>query len=149
MKTPLFVFAALLGASASAFGWGGKLDRPLFGYPSGAQEQRKAQAALKFMHEELKFLDGQFVNQFIHNRFAGTAQQTARFIELLNEAAGWKVRVQFRDFGEQQSAFALDVVMGAEDVVVTVNSGRNDFLLRDFQAFLPKAPLPAQGPVEK
>src|SRR5262245_24696828 len=147
----LLTSVAFIATCASAFGWGGKLDTPLFAHPlaTSGEQKKNAETALKFMHEELKFLDGEFINQFVHNRFAGTAQKTSRFIELLHGAACFDVRVRFRDFGEQESAFALDVVMGSEEVVVTVNSGRTDFGLKDFQAYLPKEPVPTKQPAKK
>jgi hypothetical protein len=154
MRYPgLVVLLVTVGVSSTAFGIGGKLSRPLFGYRAGldADQQQKAQIALRFMEEELHFIDGQYVNQFVHHRFGGTSQQTSRFIELLNEAASWKVRVHFRDFGEQESAFTLDQIMVDDTVRVTVNSGRKDFRLSDFQPYLPKPPLPADAkqPVKK
>jgi hypothetical protein len=135
-----------LGISPGAFGWAGTLDRPLVGYPEGldANRQKKAQTALKFINDELKFIDGRFINIFIHHRLGGTSPQTSRFIELFNDAAAWTVHVQFKDFGEQESAFTLDTNMASSDVMLTVNCGRNDFRLKDFQSYLPKPPLPAK-----
>jgi hypothetical protein len=117
-----------------------KLDHPLFGYPDklGADEQKKARIALEFMHKELKFIDGEFINEFVHHRFGGTAQQTAKFIDLLKDAGAWQVRVSFKDFGEQDSALMLYQVMPRNTVDVIINSGRKDFGLKDFQDHLPK-----------
>jgi hypothetical protein len=143
----LFTFLGIVGFSSATFGWGGKLSNPEFGYRGGldANRQKKAAIASKFMTDELKFIDGQFINQFVTNRFGGTSQQTSRLIELLNDADAWKVRVQFQDLGEQDSALSLWQNMASDEVVVTVNSGRNDFRLKDFQAYLPKPPLPANA----
>jgi len=146
-RLQVFTLLVALGISSSAFGWGGTLERPLIGYPDGldANRQKKAQTALTFINDELKFIDGHFINTFIHHRFGGTSQQTSRCIELFNDAAAWTVHVQFKDFGEQESAFTIDTNMASNDVVLTVNCGRNDFRLKDFQAYLPKTSLPAKA----
>lgn len=140
MKTRLLVFITVVAACSTALGRSSYLDRPLFGWPSRitGDQLKNVKLASTFMHEELKFLEGRFINQYIHHRFGGTAQQTTRFLDLLNDAACFNVRVQFRDFGEQETAFTLDNVMGVEELTVTINSGRKDFGLRDFQAYLPK-----------
>ncbi|REK12003.1 MAG: hypothetical protein DWQ37_13360 [Planctomycetota bacterium] len=127
-----------LGLSSTALGLGGTLLHPLIGYPSDIDPASMQQAddALRFMKEKLTFLDGHFVNQFAYNRFGGSAPDTSQFVTLLKEAEAWNVRVAFRDFGEQDSAFSLTQVMTTHEVVVTINSGRDDFRLKDFQPHL-------------
>jgi hypothetical protein len=139
---PLLVLPLVLGVVSTAWGIGGTLSTPIFGYHPGidAATKEKAISALDFMRKELKFLDGNYVNEFFHHRFGGTAPNTSRFVELLKESGAWQVRVAFRDFGEQETAFTLNQVMPSDEVLVTINSGRDDFRLKDFQAHLPQQP---------
>src|SRR5258706_15868070 len=77
----LWLFLLIIAFSSPAFGWGGKLSQPLFGYRDGlnAEQQKKAKVALAFMRDKLIFIDGQFINEFVSHRFGGTSQQTSRF----------------------------------------------------------------------
>jgi hypothetical protein len=70
----LITLIFVVGFSSSAFSWGGKLSNPLFGYPKElkADQQKKAEIALAFMRDELKFIDGQFINTFVTHQFGGT-----------------------------------------------------------------------------
>lgn len=135
----LLVLVMVCGFASTAFGIGGRLTRPMMGYPADLdfEAQQKAQTALQYMQDELTFVDGSWVNQFFRHRFGGTAAQTARFLALLEDGP-WTVRVAFRDFGEQQAAFTVNQVMGNNTLWVTVNSAREDFRLSDFQSYLPR-----------
>ncbi len=152
MLRPLLLPVLLLiaGFSSTAFGWGGVLTSPLFGYPAGldAEQEQKAQEVLKLVHEELIFLEGSFINEYQHHRFGGSSQQTSRFVKLLKNAGAWKASVQFHDFGEQETAFTINEIVGSEQVQVTVNSAREDFSLRDFRSYvqLTQPPAKAEAP---
>jgi hypothetical protein len=132
------MFVLIAGLSTEAFGWGGKLNAPLIGYPSQADpdQVKKAQAALTFLREELKFIDGEFINTHVTHRFGGTSQQTSRCIELFDRVGAWKVNVRFKDFGEHDSALSIYQNIADNTLDLTVNSGRTDFKLSDFQAYL-------------
>jgi hypothetical protein len=114
-----------------------------------ADQIEKSQAALTFMREEFKFIDGRFINQFFHHRFGATVKQTKGFLKLLDEAGAWKVHVQFKDFGVQDTACTLDQNMAGNTVEVCVNSARDDFRLKDFQAYLPQTPQAAVAPMPR
>ena len=64
---------------------------------------------------------------------------------MLKGIGQWKVDVQFRDFGEKEklTAFSTDQDTGNDHIRVMVNSGRKDFELNQFKAFLPKPKLPS------
>jgi hypothetical protein len=100
---------------------------------------------VEFMHEDLTFIKGSFVNEFSTQRFGGTPAQVSAFLVLLKGAGLWKVQVVFRDFGEQDSAFILSQ-SSPGSVTVVINAGREDFRLKDFQAFLPGAATPVALP---
>ena len=117
---------------------------PSLAYRSDLEGNRKEEIhkLLQFMKDDLKFIEGSFINQFSNQRFGGTSAQVSRFIALLNGLTVWKVHVQFRDFGEQESAFTLDQDSSKDYLRIIVNSGRKDFLLKDFAAYLPPPRLP-------
>jgi hypothetical protein len=92
------------------------------------------------MRNELKFIDGSFLNEFSTQRFGGTSEKVSHFVGLLKAAGLWEVEVKFRDFGEQELAFTLHQDSTAT-MSVTVNSGRGDFLLKDFREHLPGSGL--------
>jgi len=93
---------------------------------------------------DLSFIEGRFINQFSNQRFGGTSAQVPRFIGQLKGVGVWEVDVQFRDFGEQQSAFSLDQDSSKDHLRLIINSGRSDFLLKDFASYLPHPRLARQ-----
>jgi hypothetical protein len=144
----LLLILVIVGFSSTAAGMAVKLKRPLIGFAQGldddpqrkAEQQMQAEVVLTFIHQELIFLDGHLNGTSVYHRFGGTSQQTSRFIQLLEASTSWKVRVRFQDFGEQQTAFRLDHAITGDTMVLTVNAGRDDFRLKDFQSYLPKPP---------
>ena len=130
--------------SSKALGLGGKFDSPSLAYPSDLDADRtmKIQAALKFMKDDLIFIEGSFINEFSNQRLGGTSSQVAHLLGLLNGIGYWKLHVQFRDFGEQKSAFTLDQDSSKDYLRLIINSGREDFLLKDFAPYLPAPRLP-------
>jgi hypothetical protein len=144
MKTQFAFASLLLLSSLSAFGMGGELVSPSIAYPSDLDADRKEQIhkLVTFMKDDLRFIEGSFLNEFSNQRFGGTSSQVSRFIALLSGVGLWEVHVQFRDFGEQESAFSLDQDSSKTFLRVIVNSGRKDFLLRDFAPYLPPPKLP-------
>jgi hypothetical protein len=131
----------LLPVNASAIG--GKIGSPQVGYRGVINEaqKEKVHSLIRYMRNDLKFIEGSFINEFSTQRFGGTSEKVSRFVGLLKAAGLWEVEVAFRDFGEQESAFTLHQDSSAA-MVVTVNSGRNDFLLKDFSEHLPGPGLP-------
>lgn len=126
----------LLPVHASAIG--GKLGSPRVGHRGeiNKAQKEKVHHLLRYMRNELKFIDGSFINEFSTQRFGGTSEKVSRFVGLLKAAGLWEVEVEFRDFGEQESAFTLHQDSSGT-MSVTVNSGRHDFLLKDFGEHLP------------
>lgn len=126
----------LLPVNASAIG--GKIGSPQVGYRGVINEaqKEKVHSLIRYMRNDLKFIEGSFINEFSTQRFGGTSEKVSRFVGLLKAAGLWEVEVAFRDFGEQESAFTLHQD-SSDAMVVTVNSGRNDFLLKDFSEHLP------------
>jgi len=138
MKTLFLSFSILVLLPVHAPADCGKIGSPRIGHRgeiNKAQEE-KVHHLLRYMRNELKFIDGSFVNEFSNQRFGGPSEKVSRFISLLKAAGLWEVEVEFRDFGEQESAFTLDMNY-SDTMSLTVNSGRNDFLLKDFGEHLP------------
>lgn len=150
MKALLCSVVLLSLFSAMAFGLGGKLVSPSLAYRSDIDAGRKEEIGkvLKFMREDLTFIDGSFINEFSNQRFGGTSAKVARLIELLSGPGLWEVHVQFRDFGEQTSAFTLDQESSKNYLRLIINSGRKDFLLNDFANHLPPPKLPQSEPAK-
>ena len=144
MKAPWASVLLLILCSTTVLGLGGKLAAPSLGYRSDLDASRKEeiQKVLKFMKDDLSFIEGRFINQFSNQRFGGTSAQVSRFIALLKGVGLWEVDVQFRDFGEQDSAFSLDQDSSKDHLRLIINSGRSDFLLKDFAPYLPPPRLP-------
>ena len=153
MRGLSLVLLSLVLASPSALGLGGDLAGPSIAHPANLDPARKKQIKRLYAHmrEKLVFLEGSFINEFSYQRFGGSAQGLLGLIERLNEIGLWQVEVQFRDFGEQDSAFSMDQNSATSYVRVMVNSGREDFRIRDFRAWLPKPALPVnrKGEEEK
>jgi hypothetical protein len=88
------------------------------------------------MQKELSLINGSFINESSNQRFGGSSSKASAFVRLLKDAKLWHVQVVFQDFGEQDSALTLSQ-NSLESVKLTINSGREDFRLKDFQGFLP------------
>ncbi len=138
MKTLFLSLSILVLLPVHASAIGGKIGSPQIGYRAqiNKAQKEKVHRLLRYMRDELKFIDGSFVNEFSTQRFGGTAEEVSQFIGLLKTTGLWEVEVEFRDFEEQQSAFTLHQ-NSSHTINVTVNSGRNDFLLKDFSQHLP------------
>ncbi|MBD3676239.1 MAG: hypothetical protein HUJ26_22235 [Planctomycetaceae bacterium] len=128
---------ALLPANASAIG--GKIGSPQIGHRGEINKAHKERVhhLIRYMRDELTFIEGSFINEYSTQRFGGTSEKASRLIGLLKAAGVWKVEVRFREFGEQETALTLHQD-SSDTVTVTVNSGRDDFLLKDFAKHLPQ-----------
>ena len=144
IEAPFASALLLILCSVAALGLGGKLASPSVAYRSDLAVSRKGDIhkLLDFMKDDLTFIEGSFINEFSNQRFGGTSAQVSRFINLLNSVGLWRVYVQFRDFGEQESAFTLDQDSSKDYLRLIINSGRKDFLLKDFAPYLPPPTLP-------
>lgn len=144
MKAPWVSVLLLILCSTTVLGLGGKLSAPSLGYRSDLDASRmdEIQKVLQFMKDDLSFIEGRFINQFSNQRFGGTSAQVSRSIGQLKGVGVWEVDVHFRDFGEQESAFSLDQDSSKDHLRLIINSGRSDFLLKDFAPYLPSPRLP-------
>jgi len=149
MKTQFLSVLLMLVFSAAAFGWGGEVTTPSIGCRADlAEEQKKKlERIFDYMQDDLKFIKGMFVNEYTQQQFGGSSAQVAHFIDLLKGAGLWKVQVGFHDLGNQNVAFNTGQT-SPDSVSITVNSGREDFLLKDFARHLP-APETAKDAVPK
>ena len=138
MKTLFLSLSILVLLPVHASAIGGKIGSPRVGcrMEIDKAQKEKVHHLLRYMRNELKFIDGSFLNEFSTQRFGGTSEKVSRFVGLLKAAGLWEVEVEFRDFGEQELAFTLHQD-STDTMSVTVNSGRNDFLLKDFGEHLP------------
>jgi hypothetical protein len=138
------LIVVLLGLPRTCLGYSGKVTSPSLMYPSDIDAHRKGKImdALDFMRGKLIFIEGHFFNERTYQRLGGKAGEVVELITRLEELGLWRVDVQFRNFGEQKSAFSLDENSDTMHLRVIVNSGREDFTLRDFQNFLPRPVLP-------
>lgn len=123
-----------------------ELSTPSLSHPCNASADIKYRykELIAFMKDELVFLEGHVFNEHSSQRFGGTSANTAKFLSQLQNVKllGAQLYVQFRNFGEQKTAFSMDESSAKGYVRVIVNSGREDFRLNDFQAYLPKPKLP-------
>ena len=150
LRISLLLLAGILAASlvfccpANLWALGGELDSPSVAYPSAidASRKKKIDRLHDYMRDDLRFLEGSFLNQFTHQRFGGDAAQVSGFIERLHDVAQWRIYIQFRDFGEKESAFSMDQDTAEGYIRLIVNSARDDFTLRDFRQWLPTPRLP-------
>lgn len=119
---------------------------PEIGHREGISKVQKqcVEGVLAYMQNDLKFIDGRFINEFSTQRFAGNSAKTAGFIDLLAQAKLWELKVRFDDFGEQTSALTLHQ-SSPEALHIIINSGKDDFLLKDFQKYLTEIILPKKG----
>lgn len=143
MRVPQFGIAFSILLPVIALGLGGDLASPSISYRSDvdAATKKKIDEIDRFMNDELKFLEGSFINQFTYQRFGSSVEKVLKFLDLLEAAAIWEMSVQFRDFGEQDSAFSLDQASSNEYLRVMVNAGREDFNIPHFKAYLPPPSL--------
>lgn len=144
MKALFASITLLVSLSVNAFGVGGDIQFPEIGHGANLdkKQDKMVRVIIDYMQNELRFIEGTFVNEFSNQRFGATSAKTSAFITLLRNSGLWEVQVVFRDFGEQDSAFTLSQ-RTPESLGLVVNSGRKDFLLMDFQGFLPGAEEPA------
>ncbi len=135
----LVVSAALsLALSLVAAGIGGPIQGPMIP-PSYKVTDDQSKQLLELMTKELKFVEGSFINEYISQTFNGTSAQIARFIALVKETKAWEVTVIFRDLGNAKAGLQISSGEDRGKLALVVNSGREDFLLKDFAAFLPGA----------
>lgn len=127
----------LLNFSVTAFGLSMEIRSPQIGCPPNLDEKQNETlgTVIQFMNKKLTLIEGIFVNEYSTQRFGASSEQTLAFIDLLRDAKLWQVQVLFRDFGEQDSAFTLGQ-SSLHSVTLIINSGREDFRLKDFQSFL-------------
>ena len=139
MKTLFASVSILVLFIVNASAIGGEIDYPQIGHHVGIDkfQKEKVHALLEYMENELKFIEGSFINEFSTQRFGGASEKAGRFIGMLKEVGIWEVEIGFRDFGEQESAFILHQ-NSAKTLSLSINSGRSDFLLKDFSHFLPQ-----------
>ena len=156
MKLPILLLLTILLFPALAYGLAGTETSPSLSYQSGidAKQKEKVNKALEYMQSNLNFLEGNFINEFTFQRFGGDAKQVVHLIHLLQEVGLWKVQVQFRNFGEEKTAFTLNQGLREDQLSIIINSGRSDFSLKDFAAFIPSPQLsllapPQSEPAEK
>ena len=126
--------------SFTAFGLSFELTAPSITVPGNTTQtqKQKVSGVREHMRRNLKFMDGFFLSGHSTQRFNGDSAQVARFIDLLGEVGLWDVCVEFHDFGWQGVAFTFNEYSSSSSVRVIVNSGRKDFLLKDFVGFLPQ-----------
>ena len=138
MKTLLVALSISVLLPVHALATGGKIRSPRLGHRGEITkaQNEKVHHLFRYMKVELKFIDGSYLNEFSTQRFDGTSENVSRFIGLLKATGLWEVEVEFRVFGEQESAFTLHED-SSDTLSVTINSGRNDFLLKDFGGHLP------------
>ncbi|MDA7673161.1 hypothetical protein OAE61_04035 [Verrucomicrobiales bacterium] len=144
MKALFASITLLVSLSVNAFGLGGDIKFPEIGHREklDKMQDKDVRTIIDYMENDLRFIEGSFVNEFSNQRFGGASAKVSAFISLLSGTGLWKVQVVFRDFGEQESALTLSQT-APESLGVVVNSGREDFLLKDFQRFLPGIEEPA------
>ena len=138
MKAQIASISILVLLTVDALALGGKIGSPQIGHPTGIDKAQleKVFSLLKYMKDDLKFIEGSFINEFSSQRFDGTSEKVSRFIGLLKEAEVWEVKVRFRNFGEQEAALTLDQ-NSSNKLILSINSGRDNFLLKDFADYLP------------
>ena len=141
MKKPFTAVALFLFLfSMSAFGLTLELNSPsIWSLDIDKKKQEKLIGIHNYMSNELEFIDGMdFASSgFIQQGFSGTSAQTSHFIAMLVESGIWKVSVSFYNYGEQKTVFRTGQ-NSAKSINIIVNSGRDDFLLKDFAKYLPK-----------
>lgn len=149
MKAYLAAFILSCVATPSSYGLAAAITSAEIGHSGDLGEEGRAKVSriLKFLQKELKFIEGGFINQFSNQTFGGTSAKTAELIRLMSSAGVWDVEVTFRDYGNQETAFTLGQVGGRKTTIV-VNSGRKDFLLKDFAHLISTLSFPAVKVVE-
>jgi hypothetical protein len=133
--------------SLNVFGLSSKLTSPQIWPPDDLDESQEKNVfkVVKYMQNDLKFIEGHFINEFSSQRFGGTSERVSNFIALLDKTGLWKTEIKFRDFGEQDSAFTLSQ-RSPDSLRLTINSGLEDFLLKDFvEFFLERAASQAES----
>lgn len=145
MKYSLAYILLVVLLSVNAFGWGGKINSPQIGPPGGLDDTQEGNVVklVTYMKNDLEFIEGSFINEFSSQRFGASPEQLIDYIALLKHADLWNVKIRFRDFGEQDSAFILSQ-SSPDSLHLTINSGREDFLLKDFVKFFPEITAPTR-----
>ena len=146
MKALFTSVSLLVLFSVSAFGLSAEIRFPEIGHSAGIDkiQEEKVDGVLAYMQKDLQFIEGRFINEFSTQRFGGTSSQASRFIALLAQVGLWEIQLGFLDFGEQESALTVDQ-NAPDSVQVTINSGRDDFLLKDFEEHLSRVELSKTG----
>ena len=138
MKPLCSAAAILILLPALAYGLAGPLSGPSLGYRADLDERSKARVAkaLKFMNDEMKFIEGNFINEFSHFTLAGSMDDAASAIWLIREAGAWKVTVALHEFDDDKLALAISQNASTATVDIKVNSGRKDFRKDEFERFI-------------
>ena len=139
-----------LASCSCALALADPIGGPEFGHSGEISEAQKQKIykMLKFMREELEFVDGRFINEYSHQRYNGSSKKIGEFLKILTEAAPDPVTIEFRDFGkDDKTAFHLSQVSARTTVIV--NTNREDLRLTDFKDFIqaktPPAPVQFVG----
>ena len=143
--TCTLLFLLFLANPLSSFGWAGPISFPELPYYPGmaTNQQDKITEVQEYLQTDLEFIDGMFSDPFYTNqRFRGTAEKTTGFLELLKKVALWNMQLKIKDFGEQDSAFSMHSTQ-TQLLVITLNSGRDDFRLKDFAPYIQFVDIPA------
>lgn len=136
MKALAASFVLSLALPLTAAGWGGPLQGPMLP-PSNTVTDAQSKQMMDFMTKELKFVEGSFINAFSSQTFTGTSSPVARFIALVKESGAWDVTVIFKDMADPKAGLRIVSDDSPGKIKMVVNLGREDFLLKDFAAFLP------------
>ena len=90
---------------------------------------------LKFMREELEFVDGRFINEYSHQRYNGSSKKIGEFLKILTEAAPDPVTIEFRDF-EKDDKTAFHLSQASARTTVIVNTTGSPALAMETSAVL-------------
>jgi hypothetical protein len=132
----LFAFAAII--PTSAFAWAGKLSTLTLAFPDGTppETQEKVRHYL-----DLTFVEGEFMNQHITQRFSGSADHLSELIQMLHTNR-FELKVEFADLKDERVSFSLYQMMGAGaevEATITINTAKKDFNWSELKFQIPPA----------
>lgn len=132
-STHLFLLFVL---PAIALGLAGKTSSPSLSFPPDTAEETISKT-LKFLNEEVAFIEGWFFNEFQGQTFHGDGASISKALNTLREA-GLEITLKFAELADAEAAFQLNQG-GRAETTMTINVAHPEFEWDQLEVRLPAA----------
>jgi hypothetical protein len=137
MKRILLLAAAVMTVATSVFGWGGPISSPQLGFPTGTSKETVTKV-IQYLSKDVTFVDGNFLNEYSHQGFSGSAKKVGELIDLLHTVGKFELRVSFANLKDDRIAFSISQNgKNQEQLTITINTARKDLELSELTIQIP------------